>query len=51
MLVKTAEWTRVEDARDLAQAQLTANALDLNRPRSEAAPARAQNWIKVAGNL
>ena len=56
-LVETAEWAseidveRAEQARDRAQAQLTANAADLNRPRAEAALARAQNRIKVASNL
>ena len=42
---------RAEKALDRAQAQLTANAPDLNRPRAEAALARAQNRIKVASNL
>ena len=57
VLVETAEWAseidveRAESARDRAQAQLTANAPDLNRPRAEAALARAQNRIKVASNL
>ena len=50
MLVKTAEWTRAEDARDRAKEQFTADAPDLNRPRAEAALARAQNRIKVANN-
>ena len=56
-LVETAEWaseidvSRAEQARDRAQAQLKANASDLNRPRAEAALARAKNRIKVAGNL
>ncbi len=56
-LVETAEWaseidvSRAEEARDRAQEQLTANAPDLNRPRAEAALARAQNRIKVASNL
>ena len=56
-LVETAEWAseidveRAEKALDRAQAQLTANAPDLNRPRAEAALARAQNRIKVASNL
>ena len=57
VLVETAEWAseidvaRAEQARDRAQAQLTANAPDLNRPRAEAALARAQNRLKVASNL
>ena len=57
VLVETAEWAseidveRAESARDRAQAQLKANAPDLNRPRAEAALARAQNRIKVASNL
>ena len=42
--------TRAEDARYRAQAQLTTDAPDLNRPRAEAALARAQNRIKVASN-
>ena len=56
-LVETAEWaseidvSRAEQARDRAQAQLTANAPDLNHPRAEAALARAKNRIKVASNL
>ncbi len=56
-LVETAEWaseidvSRAEQARDRAQAQLTTNASDLNRPRAEAALARAKNRIKVASNL
>ncbi len=56
-LVETAEWAseidveRAENARDRAQAQLAANAPDLNRPRAEASLARAQNRIKVASNL
>ena len=56
-LVETAEWAseidveRAENARDRAEAQLEANAPDLNRPRAEAALARAQNRIKVANNL
>ncbi len=56
-LVETAEWAseidveRAEQARDRAQAQLTADASDLNRPRAEAALARAQNRIKVASAL
>ena len=56
-LVETAEWaseidvSRAEEARDRAQEQLAANASDLNRPRAEAALARAKNRIKVAGNL
>lgn len=56
-LVETAEWAseidveRAEQARDRAQAQLTADTSDLNRPRAEAALARAQNRIKVASAL
>ena len=56
-LVETAEWaseidvSRAEQARDRAQAQLAANASALNRPRAEAALARAKNRIKVASNL
>ena len=56
-LVETAEWAseidveRAENARDRAESQLEANAPDLNRPRAEAALARAQNRIKVANNL
>ncbi len=42
---------RAKDARDRAQAQLTADAPDLNRPRAEAALARAQNRIKVVSNV
>ena len=55
-LVETAEWaseidvSRAEEARDRAQEQLKSNAPDLNRPRAEAALARAQNRIKVANN-
>ena len=57
VLVETAEWAseieveRAESARDRAQAQLAANSPDLNRPRAEAALARAQNRLKVASNL
>ena len=57
VLVETAEWAseidveRAEQALDRAQEQLTTNAPDLNRPRAEAALARAQNRIKVASNL
>jgi len=57
VLVETAEWAseidveRAENALERAEAQLTANAPDLNRPRAEAALARAQNRIKVASNL
>ena len=57
VLVETAEWAseidvgRAEKALDRSQAQLTANAPDLNQPRAEAALARAQNRIKVASNL
>ena len=56
-LVETAEWaseinvSRAEQARNRAQEQLKANAPDLNRPRAEAALARAKNRIKVASNL
>ncbi|MDE0425190.1 MAG: F0F1 ATP synthase subunit epsilon [Candidatus Poribacteria bacterium] len=56
-LVETAEWAseidveRAENARERAQAELAANAPDLNRPQSEAALARAKNRIKVANNL
>ncbi len=56
-LVETAEWAseidleRAENARDSAQAELAANAPDLNRPQVEAALARAKNRIKVANNL
>ncbi len=56
-LVETAEWAseidveRAENARDSAQAELAANASDLNRPQVEAALARAKNRIKVANNL
>ncbi|MYK20397.1 F0F1 ATP synthase subunit epsilon [Candidatus Poribacteria bacterium] len=56
-LVETAEWAseidmeRAENARERAQAELAANALDLNRPQAEAALARAKNRIKVANNL
>ena len=56
-LVETAEWAseidveRAENARDSAQAELAANASDLNRPQAEAALARAKNRIKVAHNL
>ncbi len=45
------EVARAEDARDRAQEQLAADAPDVNRPRAEAAPARAQNRIKVASNV
>ena len=57
VLVETAEWAseidieRAEQALDRAQEQLTTNAPDLNRPRAEAALARAQNRVKVASNL
>ncbi len=56
-LVETAEWaseidvSRAEQARDRAQAQLASRSEDLNRPRAEAALARAKNRIKVASNL
>jgi F-type H+-transporting ATPase subunit epsilon len=55
-LVETAEWAseidveRAENARERAQAQLVANTHDLNRPRAEAALARARNRLKVASN-
>ena len=57
VLVETAEWAseidveRAKNALERAEAQLTTNAPDLNRPRAEAALARAQNRIKVASNL
>ncbi len=56
-LVETAEWAseidveRAENARERAQAELAANAPDLNHPQVEAALARAKNRIKVANNL
>ena len=56
-LVETAEWAseidveRAENARDRAQAQLAANAPDLNSPRAEASLARARNRLKVASNV
>lgn len=56
-LVETAEWAseidveRAENARDRAQAQLEANAPDLNRPRAEAALERAKNRLNVVGNV
>ena len=56
-LVETAEWAseidveRAENARDRAQTQLAALAPDLNRPRAEAALARARNRLKVASNV
>ena len=56
-LVETAEWAsdidvaRAESALDRAKEQLAADADDLNRPQVEAALARAQNRIKVAGNV
>jgi F-type H+-transporting ATPase subunit epsilon len=55
-LVETAEWAseidveRAENARDRAQVQLEANAPDLNRPRAEAALARAKNRLEVASS-
>jgi F-type H+-transporting ATPase subunit epsilon len=55
-LVETAEWAseidveRAENALDRAQAQLEANAPDLNRPRAEAALARAKNRLEVASS-
>ena len=56
-LVETAEWAseidveRAENASDRAQAELAANASDLNRPQVEAALARAKNRLKVASNV
>ena len=56
-LVETAEWAseidveRAENASDRAQAELAANAPDLNRPQVEAALARAKNRLKVASNV
>lgn len=56
-LVETAEWAsdidveRAENALERAKEQLTDDSSDLNRPRAEASLARAQNRIKVAGNL
>ncbi|RKU28344.1 ATP synthase F1 subunit epsilon [Candidatus Poribacteria bacterium] len=53
-LVETAEWSteidvsRAEAALTRAKEQLTDDNPDLNRPRVEAALARAQNRIKVA---
>ncbi|RKU15832.1 hypothetical protein C6501_06590 [Candidatus Poribacteria bacterium] len=41
---------RAENALERAKEQLAADAPDLNRPRAEAALARAQNRIKVASN-
>lgn len=41
---------RAEDALERAKEQLAADVPDLNRPRAEAALARAQNRIKVADN-
>ena len=55
-LVETAEWAseidveRAENALDRAQAQLEGNAPDLNRPRAEAALARAKNRLEVASS-
>ena len=55
-LVETAEWAseidveRAENALDRAQAQLQGNAPDLNRPRAEAALARAKNRLEVASS-
>lgn len=55
-LVETAEWAseidveRAGNALDRAQAQLTANAPDLNQPRAEASLARAKNRLKVASD-
>ena len=57
VLVEAAEWAseidveRAEMARQRAQDVLTANLPDLNRPRAEAALARAQNRLRVASNL
>lgn len=56
-LVETAEWasdidvSRAESALERAKEQLAVDAPDLNRPQVEAALARAQNRIKVAGNV
>ena len=56
-LVETAEWAsdidvaRAESALERAKEQLAADADDLNRPQVEAALARAQNRIKVSGNV
>ena len=55
-LVETAEWasdidmSRAKNALERAKAQLATDDPDLNRPRAEAALARAQNRIKVASN-
>ena len=55
-MVETAEWAsdidvaRADIALERAQDQLAADQPDLNRPRAEAALARAQNCIKVANN-
>ena len=57
VLAETAEWasdidvTRAESALERAKEQLAADDPELNRPRAEAALARAQNRIKVAGNV
>ena len=56
VLVETAEWAteidvaRAESALERAEEQLAADDPELNRPRAEAALARAQNRIKVASN-
>lgn len=56
-LVETGEWAseidveRAENARERAQAELAANASDLNRPQVEAALTRANNRLKVASNV
>ena len=42
--------SRAESALERANEQLAVDAPDLNRPRAEAALARAQNRIKVASN-
>ena len=56
VLVETAEWasdidvSRAENALERAKEQLATDDPDLNRPRAEAALARAQNRIKVVSN-
>ena len=56
VLVETAEWqsdidvSRAENALERAKEQLGADDPEMNRPRAEAALARAENRIKVAGN-
>ena len=57
VLVETAEWasdidvSRAEGALERAKEQLATDDPELNRPRAEAALARAQNRIKVADNV